>query len=194
MEDASVNSAILENMPLAINYAKKFSRGVPFMRHDMISEALLVLVLAVQEHLDHPNFIAYLKVRLRGALLDMLKVHEPDIPYDDIFPTHDNYSKLYLNDLMQIFSKEELKVITMRVDGYTDQEIADDFGVSRTAIVKRRLTICQKILAQGEQYGLIRSKKSLSSRKHDSVESSGWDSLGDSGNTDTGSTHKETAR
>ncbi len=179
-----MNSVIMQYRSLAENYAKKFSRGYPNMRHDMISEALLTLVLAAQDHLDHPNFVAYLKVRLRGALLNMLQKRENNIPYEDISPFRDNHTELFLRDLAGagLFTQEEMSLIHMRIDGSTDEEIADVFGIGRPAVRKRRMVICQKILTQGEQYGLSRGKKGFFSRKRKHLESSGWDSLRDSDN------------
>lgn len=196
MTSQSMKSVILEYRALAENYAKKFSRGYPSMRHDMISEALLTLVLAAQDHLDHPNFIAYLKVRLRGALLNMLQRHENNVPYEDICPFRDDYTELYLRDLAStdLFTQDEMQLIHMRMDGSTDEEIADVFGVCRPAIRKRRIAICQKIITQGDRYGINRSQKSVSSRKCGDTEPSGWDTLGDSSGADARSTDKEFAK
>jgi len=194
--DETVNNAILEYRLLAINYAKRFSRSLLHMRGDMISEALLTLTIAAHEHLDHPNFEAYLRVRLRGALLDMLRRRENNVPYDDISSCNDNYMDMYMREIaaLQFFNLEELQIIKMRIDGYTDQEIAESFGVWPSAIRKRRVAICQKILTQGEQYGFNRCKESLLSRKRSNRQSSGRNPFGHTSDTSTGSINKEIAR
>lgn len=196
MDEETVNSVILQYRLLSINYAKRFSQGVPYMRGDMISEALLTLTIAAHEHLDHPNFEAYLRVRLRGALIDMLRRQEHNVPYDDLSSVNDTYMDMYMRELesLDLFNIEEMQIIRMRVEGYTDVEIAESFGVWPTAIRNRRVAICQKILTQGDKYGFSRRKESFLSRKRKSHKSGGWDSPRNTDHSNTGSTNKETTR
>ena len=182
---------ITEFMPLAMNYAKKFSRGLPDMRSDMTSEALLVLVVAVQENADHPNFVAYLRTRLRGALLNLISARVVNVPYEDYTATYDDHTDMMLNDLAEIFTPDEMQIIRMRIEGFNDCEIAAFFGVSGVCITYKRQAIGRKLIDKGEEHGFSGGKESFLKRKRGSRKSSGRNTLRHGCHCTTGSTDKD---
>ena len=154
-----------DHMGLALNYAYKFSKGLPHMRREMISEALWILVEADRRFNDrHDNFVGYLKLCLRGGLTDFINNIEYLVSYEDHAPTTDDHMEFFLREIFatNLFTEEEQQLIRERLEGLTDQEIANRRKVSQTIINRRRQNICQKILKEGKQHGLERSKKSIS--------------------------------
>lgn len=139
---------MLEHLPLCMNYAKKFSRSFPSLRHEMISEALYVLVLAWEKQRDHPNFVGYLKTRLHGAMIDLIRSECHLVPYEDV-TAHIAHRTMesYLVELFETgeFTPVEQEIVRKRVEGYTDQEIADLTGSSQTAVNRTRLNLCKKV-------------------------------------------------
>lgn len=168
---------IIENVGLALQYAGFFSRTKPYLRAEMQSEALYVLTVAVREHADHPNIEGYLRIRLRGAMLNLLKAEQVLIEYEDISGKTDNYFDLFLDDLFSTgrYTEEEEKIIRKRVEGYTDEEIGKALGLGQTAVNDRRIKIRHKMESDNEFAG---SKTRLHERGAGCCGSSGRDQAG----------------
>ena len=137
--------------------ATQSMRQYKYMREDLHSEGTIGLIRGLDNYKPMgAQKVTYLSLRIRGAILDYLKKnrrHEkPDVDINYIYETTPDESETYEegdNALVEKYEPKDPinKAIYHRLimGGASQMDIANEFGVSRTAIKLRKLRLLKSL-------------------------------------------------
>ena len=157
------NEFIKENMPFVTKKVEAFVTKFPqytYLQDDLLSEGFLALTKAAHELAKgkqgpnlNPSGLIY--VCVRNALIDLVK-RERHVPLTKDIEASllvDPISEIELKVDLQALCKDEKdrRIIEMREQGHTDEEIGAELGISRSQAGRRRQSLHARYARYAQQ-------------------------------------------
>jgi len=135
---------------MALGVTKKYARSYNF--DTMLADATFAVVIAVNKakgRLKHNNFSPYCFLYIKGFLLRQMKQAQMIEYTNDMEKVLVNGDVEYVDTLDSILSKvedmTELEVVKMRLQGYKDNEIAENLDISVSNVQRSRLKLESRV-------------------------------------------------
>ena len=147
---------ILELIPLARDFSKRKSRGRPQVEEEIFSRLCEILTKRLEKgDIQDPEryFRKTFDCQSRGFFrdLDVLEKRNNFIANNirtKKTTTNGAVDKLLLEDALSLVDDEEKELIRMRIEGYSNREIAGKLGVSLNRLAAVTVKIKEKIRAK----------------------------------------------
>lgn len=124
----------MKYLELAKRIALKVARKHGACNDELIAEAYYVLCKIQPRLENHPAPEAYITITIKFALLRYLTNHKCQELFDNY--TYDYRSLIKLKDTIEAITKTDIekRIVQYRIQHYTDKEIAELMGISKSQI------------------------------------------------------------
>ncbi len=133
---------------IAMGVASKYARLNPQHQDDLVGELMLALIRAVEAWREALTYTlsAFVTLRLHGAAADFLRAQRQMEQMDQEPSAPCRFQReVDLSDLA--LSGQEQAIVQLRMDGYTDEEIADQLGINQSTVTRRRVALGRRLAA-----------------------------------------------
>lgn len=150
------DQVITDNVGLAILMGREFCQSRPWDEDDMASEALLALTAEIRRLTKHPEACAEItnpSAYLRSAIhRHLVRATSRSSQFDEVesytesaIDDQDLNASATLNELIDMCEcEEDVKVVKLRAQGYTNREISERSGLPKSKVQR----ICQNLRDQ----------------------------------------------
>jgi len=172
--DSVKEDLILGHMRLTLQICGGYVGRYPHKKNDIVSSAMLGLVEAVNRtrtHIKHNNISAYITTKIHSHIYEFLRTDKLIrgnynlVPYtimllktlwdeeneyyneaeSDSLPPQYDEDTIVVTDLINQFTSQQQEIIKMKLESYTNVEIAKRLGVSSEYIRQILLSIGEKL-------------------------------------------------